>query len=79
MNYVIEQARFYGYSGERVRGLFFCSLKEEAAVFSKKFNERGFRTIALTGADSQEKREEAVERLVSDDKLPGLYFYSGYF
>lgn len=67
VNYVIEQARFYGYSGERVKGLVFCNLKEEATVFSKKFNERGFRTVALTGADSQEKREEAVERLVSDD------------
>ncbi|MFR3250816.1 MAG: hypothetical protein ACLTQL_06985 [Eisenbergiella sp.] len=50
MNYVIEQARFYGYSGERVRGLVFCSLKEEAAVFSKKFNERGFRNDSFNGS-----------------------------
>lgn len=66
VDYVIERAQYYGYSGERVKGLVFCSSKKEAQIFSEKFNERGFHTIALTGADKQEKREEAIEQLVSD-------------
>ncbi len=67
VNYVIEQMEYYGYCGKRPKGLVFCSSKKEACVLSAKFNERGYRTLALTGDDSQEKRENAVERLVLDD------------
>ncbi len=66
VNYVIEQAQYYGYSGERVKGLVFCSRKEEARNLSQKFNERGFRTEALTGEDSEARRESVIERLVAD-------------
>lgn len=66
VDYVIEQMTYYGYSGERVKGLVFCSSKKEAEKFSEKFNERGYHTMALTGDDSQDKREAAIERLVSE-------------
>lgn len=66
VNYIIEQIEYYGYSGDRVKGLIFCSSKKEAIILSEKFNERGYRTLALTGKDNQEKREEAIERLVTD-------------
>ena len=67
VDYIIKQAKYYGYSGDRVKGLIFTSRKKEAKELSRKFNERGFQTIALTGSDSQEEREKAVERLVSDN------------
>ena len=67
VNYVIEQMEYYGYCGKSLKGLVFCSSKKEAGVLSAKFNERGYHTLALTGDDSQEKRENAVERLVLDD------------
>ena len=67
VDYVIRQMEYYGYCGKRPKGLIFCSSKKEAGVLSKKFNERGYRTMALTGDDSQEKREQAVERLVLED------------
>ncbi len=76
VNYIIEQLQYYGYSGNRAKGLVFCSSKKEAAALSDKFNERGFQTLALTGEDSQEKREEAVERLVTDhweDRLDYIF------
>lgn len=76
VSYVIEQMEYYGYSGDRVKGLVFCSSKKEASALSEKFNQRGYQTIALTGEDSQEKREEAIERLVSDemaDKLDYIF------
>lgn len=72
VDYVIQQITYYGYSGERVKGLIFCSSKSEALVFSEKFNERGFHTLALVGQDSQEKREAAIERLVSEDSQEKL-------
>ncbi len=64
VNYVIEQAKYYGHSGERVKGLIFCSRKEEAKALSQKFNARGLRTVALTGEDNDARREAAIERLV---------------
>ncbi|MGN0393957.1 MAG: DUF3427 domain-containing protein [Coprococcus sp.] len=66
VDYVIKQAEYYGYSGDRVKGLVFCSRKEEAKELSQKFNERGYRTAVLTGEDNESKREQIIERLVSD-------------
>ena len=63
----MEQAEYYGYSGNRVKGLIFCSRIEEANELSKKFNEHGWRTLALSGADSEDVRRDAIERLVNDD------------
>lgn len=66
VKYVMEQAAYFGHCGERVKGLIFCSGIEEAKVLSGKFNERGLRTIALSGADDENVREEAIERLTMD-------------
>ena len=66
VDYIIKQAEYYGYSGERVKGLIFCSRKEEAKELSDKFNKRGYRTEFLSGDSSQTKREECIERLTSD-------------
>ena len=69
VKYILEQAEYYGYSGDRVKGLVFCSRKEEAKELSDKFNETGrYSTVMLSGDDSQEKRLDAIERLVSDDR-----------
>lgn len=64
---IMEKAKYFGYSGERVKGLMFCSRVEEAKELSKKFNERGLRTIVLSGADTEEVRAEAIERLAGDE------------
>ena len=66
VNHIISQMLFYGYSGDRVKGLVFCSSRKEAEKLSDIFNTRGYRTMALTGADSQEKREDAIEKLTKD-------------
>ena len=68
VHHIIKEASFYGFSGNRVKGLIFCSRNEEAEELSKKFNEQGFRTINLSGSNSQSQREEAIERLVSDER-----------
>ena len=68
-DYVIRQAEYYGYSGDRVKGLVFCSSVKEAKVLSQKFNARGLRTLALSGDDPDCERQEAMDRLVSDDRI----------
>lgn len=68
VEYVMEQAAYYGHSGERVKGLIFVSSKKEAAALSEKFNARGWHTLPLTGENSQEAREEAIDRLTNDSR-----------
>ena len=68
VEYILEKASYYGFSGDRVKGLIFCSRKEEASELSLKFNARGYRTIFLSGEDSQERRELSIARLTSDDR-----------
>ena len=72
VDFIIEKAEYFDHSGNRVKGLAFCSSLEESKELSKKFNERGYRTIALSGADSQDAREKAVDRLEMDDWDEGL-------
>ena len=64
---IIDKANFYGHCGKRVKGLVFCSRNEEAAALSEEFNKRGYRTVALSGSNTQQERENAVARLESDD------------
>lgn len=72
VEYIIKQAEYYGFCGERVKGLIFCSRKDEAQELSDKFNARGYRTIFLSGDTSLAKREECVERLTGDEKEDAL-------
>ncbi|MBO5564377.1 MAG: DEAD/DEAH box helicase [Lachnospiraceae bacterium] len=68
VNYILEQASYYGHSGNRVKGLIFCSRAKEAEELSRMFNQRGFRTVFLSGDTPQATREEMMERLTSDDR-----------
>lgn len=63
VNHILEKIHYYGFSGERVKGLMFCSRKDEAAKLSQALNDKGLRTIALTGDHSQEERELRVNQL----------------
>ena len=67
VRHVIEQAKYYGYSGNRVKGLIFCSRKRECQALSAKFNELGYRTVALSGEDDEKVRQDAFERLAMEE------------
>ena len=69
---IIEKIRYFGHSGRRVKGLVFCSNKKEAKELSSAFNLRRFRTISLTGEDSQEIREDAIARLTGTGDYQGI-------
>lgn len=78
VKHIITQANYYGYSGERVKGLIFCSSIKETEELSAKFNkiinpETGelYRTIALNGSASEEERQEAFERLAMNKNEAG--------
>lgn len=69
VDHIIEQATYFGHSGDRVKGLIFCSRNDEAKALSEAFNRRGYNTMALSGDNSQVEREKAIERLESDCKV----------
>ena len=72
VNHIIEKINLYGYCGDRVKGLIFCSNKNEAYELSNLFNKRGYNTVALSGDDSQSDREKAIRRLEQDDLYNSL-------
>ena len=74
VNYLIEMSDFYGYSGDRRKALVFCSRKEEARELSKQFNRKGYKSMVLTGEDSQEERSRAIDRLTNDDNQDKIEF-----
>lgn len=82
VRHIIEQANYYGYSGDRVKGLIFCSRIDESEKLSAKFNAAGYRTIALNGSASEEERARAFERLAmneadaTEDMQPLDYIFS---
>ena len=63
VDHIVQKINYYGHSGEKVRGLMFCSRKEEAEKLSLELNRRGLKTVALTGQHSQEERILQVDRL----------------
>lgn len=64
---LIETAKFYGSDNGITRGLVFCNRNEEATNLSEKFNQNGFKTIALSGNNSETERAEAIRLLESND------------
>ncbi|MEK3993462.1 DEAD/DEAH box helicase [Psychrobacillus sp. FSL K6-2365] len=63
VHHILEKINYYGYSGKRVRGLIFCSSKQESHALSAELNTQGLKTTALTGDNSQFEREDAIRKL----------------
>lgn len=89
VKHIIQQANYYGYSGEKVKGLIFCSSIKETQELSHKFNNivnpdtgEYFRTIALNGDANEQERHDAFERLAMNEgeanvhKQPLDYIFS---
>lgn len=73
VRHIVEQSDYYGFSGDRVKGLIFCSSIKESEVLSEKLNStvnpttgKKYRTLALNGNASEDERTDAFERLAGD-------------
>ena len=60
---ILEKAEIYGCDNGTVRGLIFCSCIAESEMLSNEFNARGYKTIALSGSNSEEQRASAITKL----------------
>lgn len=63
IDHILEKINYYGFSGDRVRGLIFCSRKDEAIKLSDMLNNENYKTVALTGENNQSERESCVNKL----------------
>ena len=80
VKHIIQQANYYGYSGEKVKGLIFCSSIKETQELSYKFNNivnpdtgKYFRTIALNGDANEQERQDAFERLAMNESETNVH------
>ena len=75
---IIEKAELYKTDDGIIRGLIFCSRNDESQELSGLFNKKGYRTIALSGKNSEEEREVGIRRLEleSDDREKLDYIFS---
>lgn len=67
VDHIISKIEEYSVRKSGRRGLIFCSRNEEAARLSALFNERGYRTVAISGETDDKGRDRAIERLESGE------------
>lgn len=72
VRHILDKAAYFGHSGDRVKGLIFCSRQTEAMELSKKFNASGLHTVTLFGNVSEGYREECIRRLTTDGSTDQL-------
>lgn len=66
LNHIVESIELYKNNTEKTKGLIFCSRNNEAAELSKQLNDRGYRTIALSGDNNETERELAIKNLEAE-------------
>ena len=64
---IAEQSDKYGFSGPRLKCLVFCSRIDEARAVADQLCSLGRKTLCLSGASSDEEREQAINRLEQDE------------
>jgi len=72
---ILHFADFYGSDGDRIKGLVFCSRREEAIQLASMFVEHGKKALALCGENDEAEREAAIERLEKDKGEPDALDY----
>lgn len=74
IKHIISNAEYFGYCGNRVKGLVFCRNLKEAEEYSRMFNSKGYHTEWVSGSMNKDDVENCIERLESDEG-PGLLDY----
>ena len=69
---IIRKSKLYGCDQGRIKGIIFCSRVDEAESLSEKLNAEGYRTIALSGKNTQEERSKSIDLLESNDPNENL-------
>jgi len=78
VSHIIRNLEYYGHSGDRARGLIFCRRIEEAEALSDIFNQRGYRTMAVSSRSDMKYQgrtltvSDAIDLLEQENREGGL-------
>lgn len=67
IDHILENAEYFGYCGDRLKGLVFCRDLKEAEDYSREFNRRGYKTEWVSGMMDKNLVETCIERLEADE------------
>lgn len=67
VRHIVQKIEEYTVRKDRRCGLIFCNRNDEAAKLSNKLNDVGYRTLAISGANSDAERDAAIARLESGE------------
>ncbi|SDJ37558.1 DEAD/DEAH box helicase [Salimicrobium halophilum] len=67
VDFIIKKMNFYGHDGEKRKGLGFCASREHARYMVEEFRKRGIPSLALDGDNTGIERQEAIQRLESEE------------
>lgn len=67
VRHITQKIEEYTVAKSHRRGLIFCNRNDEARELSRKFNQLGYRTCALSGDNSDSERDAAIARLESGE------------
>ncbi|SEO40374.1 DUF3427 domain-containing protein [Denitrobacterium detoxificans] len=63
VRHITQKIEEYTVDKDNRRGLIFCNRNEEATRLSELFNERGYRTLAISGETNEKLRDAAIAKL----------------
>lgn len=67
VDFIIDKMEFYGYDGEKRKGVGFCASIDHAEYMAAEFNKRGINSICLTGENSVDERKDYINKLEDDE------------
>ena len=78
VNHILKKSEEYGFSGENIKALVFCSSLAESEELAKKFTEKGHNSKSLSGENSIDERNKTIDKLVKDNtnkRLEYIFIY----
>ncbi|MDC0145123.1 DEAD/DEAH box helicase [bacterium] len=63
IDHIIDKLSLYGCDDGIPKGLIFCSRNSESKELSIGFNKRGYKTISLSGSNTEKERKDAIKSL----------------
>ncbi|MCB2357049.1 DEAD/DEAH box helicase [Clostridium estertheticum] len=68
VDFIIDKMKFYGYDGEKRKGVGFCASTDHAQYMTAEFNKRGIKSVCLTADNSVDERQYYIKKLEADEE-----------
>jgi superfamily II DNA or RNA helicase/HKD family nuclease len=74
VEYILEQIELYGFAGKKLKALGFCASVKHAQFMAKEFNDRGIKSVVLSGEDDVEYRIRMINELENESDPLSVIF-----